>query len=464
MNFSTPAAFWWLLLAVPVIVFYILKIRLRRVPVSTILFWRQIYEEKPPRSIWQHLRHLLSLLVQLLMLSLLVISLTEPYCSWQPLQARKLILVVDKSASMRATDVKPSRLQSAQALAGQLITSLRFQDEMAIVAAGTQPQVVCGLTGHPRTLYHALNSITPTDGPTRVADGIALARRLIGTSRNGQVVVLTDGCFTGSETYLAAAAETTKNAGANADSPGHSPPAPVQLFVIGKRTANVGITRFQARRSLLDPIGYEILAEVVNASEEAFECRLEMELNGEVLDVVPLQLAAGAEWRHTFEKATADGGTLLARLNHSDALETDNQAWALLPKREMQPVTLVTEGNLFLEKVFEANPLVQLTVKKPTDPLPKSVSAVTVFHRAVPKSLPEGPVLVIDPHGSTEFWNLGEKLPNPIVTKQDKDSPLMAHVRLDNVLMPEAHELTFTKPEQTQVLVSALSGDRTSWR
>ena len=73
-------------------------------------------------------------------------------------------------------------------------------------------------------------------------------------------------------------------------------------------------------------------------------------------------------------------------------------------------------------------------------------------------------MLVIDPHGSTEFWNLGEKLPNPIVTKQDKDSPLMAHVRLDNVLMPEAHELTFTKPEQTQVLVSALSGDRTSWR
>ncbi len=465
MNFVTPAAFWWLLLAGPVIVFYILKIRLRRVPVSTILFWRQIYEEKPPRSIWQHLRHLLSLLVQLLMLSLLVISLTEPYFSWQPLQARKLVLVVDNSASMRATDEKPSRLHKALDLAGSLITSLRFQDEMAIVA-GTQPQVVCGLTGHPRTLYNALNSITPTDGPTRVADGVALAKRLIGSSRNGQVIVLTDGCFVGSEGYLSAPVADAASVGSpainnktntDASSVGHG--VSVQLAVIGKRTSNVGITRFQARRSLLDPIGYEILAEVVNASDEPVECRLEMELNGEVLDVVPLQLAAGAEWSHTFEKATADGGTLIAKLNRPDALETDNQAWALLPKREMQPLTLVTEGNLFLEKVLEANPLVQLTVKKPTEPQPTTPGSVVVFHRTVPAKLPAGPVLVIDPHGSSEFWTLGEKLPNPIVTKQDKDSPLMAHVRLDNVLMPEAHKLTFTNPEQVQVLVSALSGD-----
>jgi hypothetical protein len=43
MNFATPAAFWWLALAVPVVVFYILKIRLRRVRLSTILFWRNIY-------------------------------------------------------------------------------------------------------------------------------------------------------------------------------------------------------------------------------------------------------------------------------------------------------------------------------------------------------------------------------------------------------------------------------------
>ena len=63
MNLVNPAALLLAGLAVPIVVFYILKIRLRRVPVSTLMFWQQIFEEKKPRSLWQRLRHLLSLLL-----------------------------------------------------------------------------------------------------------------------------------------------------------------------------------------------------------------------------------------------------------------------------------------------------------------------------------------------------------------------------------------------------------------
>src|SRR5579863_8641362 len=114
MNLANPAALILAALAIPIIVFYILKIRLRRVPVSTVMFWRQIFEEKQPRSIWQHLRHLLSLLVQLLFLVLLVLALGEPYFKWEVLAARKLVLVIDNSASMNATDVAPSRFEAAK--------------------------------------------------------------------------------------------------------------------------------------------------------------------------------------------------------------------------------------------------------------------------------------------------------------------------------------------------------------
>jgi hypothetical protein len=48
-------------------------------------------------------------------------------------------------------------------------------------------------------------------------------------------------------------------------------------------------------------------------------------------------------------------------------------------------------------------------------------------------------------------------LENPIVTEQDQDSPLMTHVRLDNVLMPEARQLKFQ--ETPQALAAALSAD-----
>ena len=83
MNFANPAALWWALLAVPIVVFYILKIRLRREPVSTIIFWRQIFHEKQPRSIWQHLRHLTSLALQLAFLALLVGGVVKPLLNWQ---------------------------------------------------------------------------------------------------------------------------------------------------------------------------------------------------------------------------------------------------------------------------------------------------------------------------------------------------------------------------------------------
>ena len=135
-------------------------------PISTILFWRQVFEEKKPRTLWQRLRHLVSLLVQIAFLALLVLALTEPFFRWQTAQARRVVLVVDNSASMNATDVAPHRLAKALALGHQSIAGLRFTDEMAIVAAGTHPEVVCGLTGHQRTLHEALEKVRGTDGPT----------------------------------------------------------------------------------------------------------------------------------------------------------------------------------------------------------------------------------------------------------------------------------------------------------
>src|SRR6185436_1409224 len=236
MSFATPFALAWAALTVPIVVFYILKIRLRQAPVSTTIFWQQIFDEKRPRSLWQQLRHWLSLLVQIIWCILLVLALAEPYFNWEILQARRLILVIDNSASMNATDVSPTRLDAAKKAARRLVTSLRFRDEVAVITAGTQPQVVCGLTGHERTLLTAISSVTKSDGPTLVPDAIELAKRLLGDAKHGQVIVYSDGGFAGSEKL----AEDKL----------------VRLEAIGTKAPNVGITNFQVRRSLLDPVGY----------------------------------------------------------------------------------------------------------------------------------------------------------------------------------------------------------------
>jgi hypothetical protein len=207
---------------------------------------------------------------------------------------------------------------------------------------------------------------------------------------------------------------------------------------------------------LLDPIGYEILVEVANPSDDPVEARLEIDLDGDLVDVVPLKLEAGGTWNKVIEKASAAGGRLTARLNRVDALAADNQAWAILPKREPRPVTLVTDGNLFLDKVMQAIPLVRLTVAK-EPPATSAAPSVVVLHKKVPEMLPPGPLFVVDPGGACDLWDLGEPVQNPIVTKQEKDSPLLAHVRLDNVSMPEARRLTPKGP--VQILAASLTGE-----
>ena len=206
MNLLHPLALAWLGLAVPIVIFYILKIRMRRVPVSTILFWRQIFEEKQPKSLWQKLRHLLSLLIQVAFLLLLVFALTEPIFRWEIRDARRLVLVVDNSASMNASDVAPAatRLAKAKEEALKLIDGLRSRDEMAIVAAGTQPTVRCGLTGHQGTLREKLDADPPDRRPDpgeggRRAGPAAPRRPGRRQAAKGRisVVVLTDGGFDG---------------------------------------------------------------------------------------------------------------------------------------------------------------------------------------------------------------------------------------------------------------------------
>ena len=168
MNLANPAALFWAGLAVPIVIFYILKIRLRRVPVSTVIFWRQIFEEKKPRSLWQRLRHLLSLLVQLLFLGLLVVALAQPFFRWEIEGARRLVLVVDNSASMNATDVAPTRLTRAKELGQRLAAGSSGPGRNGDCGRGNASARRLWPDRPPGQLAEALQELPAGDGPTCV--------------------------------------------------------------------------------------------------------------------------------------------------------------------------------------------------------------------------------------------------------------------------------------------------------
>ncbi len=484
MSLAVPSALLLAAIALPIIAMYILKVRLRRVKVSTNLFWKQIYDEKPPRAWWQNLRHLFSLLAQLLLLLLLVLAVADPYFSWEALQARRIVVVMDTSASMLATDISPNRFDAARTSVHRLLDGLRFRDEVAIVSAGPQPEVVQGMTSHTPTLRRAIDGLQATDTSSFPEAAIQLAKQLIGEHPNGHVHVVSDGCAQRpaavvTTSLVTLASNSTPEAtipGENAPSdqtlksPSTESPDNIQVIyqTLATSAANVGITQFQARRSLIDPIGYEVLLNIRNAANVAIQGRLELELDEIPIDVIPLNLEPNETWTRSLEKTSLPGGVLHAKLTEltprdpTDSsqpinfLPTDDEAWAIIPPRAVKDVLIVTPGSLFLRKVFEANPLVNVNV---VNTLPSEFPADTllVLHRIVPEKLPSGQVLVVDPESNSDAWTLGDVIENPIITEQDQDSPLMTHIRLDNVLLPEARRIDFS--ESSKTLVATVTGE-----
>lgn len=449
LEFANPTGFWWLMLGIPIVVFYILKVRLRRQQVSTLLFWDRVFNEKKPRSWWQQLRHLLSLLLQLAFLTLVIAALVDPLWSWQKKQQRRIALVIDNSASMSAEEESgESRFAQAKHAARSLVRSLREGDRMAILSAGGKSRVEIGMTGHQRSLLEAIDRLSITDGPTLVSQAVAIGQRLLMDEKaSSEVVVITDGCF-----EITALSETqvgSETAGDQAN--GHRLNEEVKsdskratiVYGVGDHRDNVGITRFQVRRSLVDSVGYQVMVDVTNFSDQSTRCRIEFALGDDLIDVVPLELTANETKTRILDHTSTTGGVLKASLDVQDALAADNHAIAILPVRHPIPVTLVTEGNLFLTSVLESIPLVELTV---VTEAPTSVpnGEILVLDQIVPTQLPKGNLLVVDPQSNCDSWTIGEMISEPIVAWVDAESPITQHVRLDNVLFPKARELAFT--------------------
>ena len=423
-EYANLAGLWWALLAVPIILLFVLKVRLRRRQVATLLFWDQLLDEHPPRAWWRRLRNLIALLLQLAFLALLIGALIDPLWEWQKQDARQIVYIVDNSASMSARDQGETntRLDNVKSTLKKMIGTLRQQDTAAIVTAGGLPRVAIGTMGDQRLLRDAVDRIQASDNPTEIAEAVELARRLAGQADNQEIIVLTDG-----------ADDVVKSLQDDSD---------VTVYGFGEETNNTAITSFQVRRSIADVTSYQVMVEVTNFGDEPVECRLDLELEGNIVDVIPLELEPSEVWRDTLDHISPNGGRLIARLDVEDALSTDNQALAVLPRQDPIPVVLVTPGSLFLRSVFESIPNVDLTIR---ESLPEQLSneAILVIHKTNLDRVPARPVIVIDPQSESDLWSIGEPVSEPIVAKQAADSPLMGHIRLENVMFPGARTLNF---------------------
>lgn len=432
MPFLAPLA---LLLLAPlgglIVLLYMLRLKRRDVIVPSVMLWEAILQDTQANAPFQKLKKNLLLFLQLAAILLLVFIVARPFIWSTGMRGRTTAIIVDGSASMRATDVSGGRFAEALRQAEALIKQKGSGDAAAVVLAAEKPVVLCPLTTDREKLLTSLKRAYSTDAPHDMKEAISLAASLVASRAESQVTVVTDGAF------------------GRLDEMALGGPK-LGFVLVGTRGENVAITAFDVRDTLGGGTGRQAFVTVQNFSKGERKVPLEVRVNGKLADAHELVLKPGETKSENFDDLRADaGGIVQAHLDVRDDLSADNEAWVTLAPRRAVRILLVTEGNPFLERVLNTDERVELEAVKPTDykPTDSDKRDMTVFDDAAPPTnlLP----------GRYLFWGLGSvgaslvpataatgEANQPQILDWSRTHPLMRFVDLANVKLMRAKNVT----------------------
>ncbi|MBC8103725.1 MAG: VWA domain-containing protein, partial [Cytophagales bacterium] len=430
MNLLAPLSLLWLLpIGGAIVTLYLLRLKRRDRVVPSVMLWEAATQDIQANAPFQRLRRNPLLLIQLLVALALVGALAKPFLWASGLGGKTTALVLDGTASMRATDEPGGRFAAAAAQARAAIERKGNGDQVALVLLTDRPTLLAPLTADKTALLAALGRAKPSDATGDMREAILFAGSLVASRAGAQVTVLTDGAFGPVEEVALGGAA-------------------LSFVTVGKRAENVAITAFDVRDNL-GGTGRQAFVTVQNLSRAVRTVPLEIRIGDRLADAHELKLKPGESRSEVFENVRAEkGGVVEARLGERDDLAADNEAAVLVAPRRRMRVLLVTSGNPFLTRALNADARVTLdTVLPAALQMADTVSHdVTVFDSSAPPAgLPAG--------GRYLFWGIrpgsaslpvlaagGGESAQPAILDWSRTHPLMRFVDLANVAVSRAYD------------------------
>ncbi len=438
MNFLSPFALLLGTLAVPLLLLYFLKVRRRQMRVSSLLLWEAALRDREASTFFQRLQRDPLLILQILALLALTVALARPAVTVMGQGAKRVAIVMDTSASMKATDVPSSRFGQAQRAALSLLGRLGEGAEVMVIEAGVQPRVVVPFTREHDRVAAALRSLEAHDLPNRLAEGLRTARALVGADPRAEIHVFTDGAHPD-----AAAAQGND--------------VRVRWTGVGRRSHNVGITSLAVRRNYFGNYNSQAFFSVGNFSAEPQTLSLRLTLDDETLTERTLTLDPQVRRAIVVPFSEQRGGVLKLKLDVTDDLDADNVAYAVIPAPRTLSVLLVSPGNLFLEKVLQTDPQVKLEVRKP-DAYQGGMEGfdVVVVDSVSPPKLGNGRFVLVNTVPSDVPLEVLGRLDNPTIMDWDRTHPIMRQIDFAKVTIEDAMRVRPVAAGKT--LVEAVGG------
>ena len=435
MPFATPLALLGLLFVPAVLAMYLLKLRREETVVPSTLLWTRLVADVEANAPWQRLRRSALLLLQLLLVAILAILAARPFLERPAGLSGDVVLVVDTSASMGATDVVPNRLEAAKAAALAKLKDLPTGGVVSVIAAERTARIVVNESRDLGRVRQALEAIQVTTSRGDLGDALELAGKLAARSTDAQVLVATDGAL--------------------ASTPTAKIPARISVLPVGRDRKNQAIVAL-AVRTAPSAVTRSVFVGVANLDLEPASRRLEVWGDGSLLEVRDLQLDAQARSDVVIDDVPRGIGTVELRLvgrdpavsSAPDQLAVDDRAWAVIPPDRTRLVLVVGAGDPYLETALSYLPNVELFGVKPDEYGPATERRdgrpwdLVIFEDTVPATLPRSPILAIAPPASSPLGEVEGTLKDPGIGSLDPDEPILRYVDLSTTHIAAAQKLT----------------------
>jgi hypothetical protein len=440
---------WAVLGSVPpaIIALYFLKLKRLPLEVPSTYLWRKSIEDMHVNSLWQRLRKSLLLLLQLLLVALAMLALTRPSWSGAQLSGGRYIFLVDNSASMRASDVQPTRLDEAKRRVGELIDQMNSGDVAMLISFADSARVEQMFTDNRRELRRKLAAIEPTNRTTSLAEALKVASGLANPGRSATEY---------SDTQVAEAMPATlyiMSDGKFADVQGFSLGNLEPVYVpIGQQeaaaSANVGIVAFSTRRQEETAGKLQAFARLENYGPAKAAVRVDLYLDDKLIDAEQVTMAPGEAGAAAFDLGDIPSGVLRLEAKTNDALKVDDTTWAAVNPPRRAKVLVVTPGNTALRFALgtpRAAELAEVTFETPeylttSDYRTQSAAGkyrLVVYDRCRPEAMPRANTLWIGRLPPVGGWASGAKVTVPQIIDTDRSHPLMQLVEMGDVLILE---------------------------
>src|SRR5208283_2526559 len=294
-----------------IVILHSIAVRWRRTPVSSLVFWNEVLRERRTSVRIRRLLKNLSLILELLAVTLLAVALAGPRLPGRAYAAAgDTVLVLDSTASMETREGSRTRFELAKMRAMEVLAGLRRGARMALITAARSPRLAVPFTANRDLMRRAIQGASPTDEPGDLKDSMLVALTLRDARRGDQVILVTDGAF---------------------DSLGDLDTSVpwMRILTVGTARNNVGITGLSFRRTLSGEETYEMFLAVHNFGQAPVSVPLVVTADRAPVFSPTLRLSAGERRTLSVPWKGPTTGRVEARLQAEDDFPVDDRAYAV---------------------------------------------------------------------------------------------------------------------------------------